>query len=181
MLTSKRKWLPNDDYPFYSSLGISVWVCRRTGGLEGRGRTWESSKVKADRRSFFPSSTAVRAMPTFIIFYKGQKIDSVAGASPPKLTVRILAFISCLWLGLRERGEEVAFRSPVHLSAPSCALGSSCLSLDPRLTILLSPSRLPSRESLRRSLLSLARLLLLPSLRPLSPPRLTTRSGRYVR
>lgn len=49
--------------------------------------------MKADRRSFFPSSSAVRAMPTFIIFYKGQKIDSVAGASPPKLTVRILAFL----------------------------------------------------------------------------------------
>lgn len=30
----------------------------------------------------------VRAMPTFLIFHKGQKIDTVTGAVPAKLTVR---------------------------------------------------------------------------------------------
>ncbi|KAL7412115.1 thioredoxin-like protein [Mrakia frigida] len=57
--------------------------------LESQFEDVDFYKVDVDEQEEVAAEVNVRAMPTFLIFYKGQKIESVTGASPPKLTAAL--------------------------------------------------------------------------------------------
>ncbi|CED85396.1 Thioredoxin [Phaffia rhodozyma] len=46
-------------------------------------------KVDIEDQEEIASECGIKAMPTFQIFYKGTKIDTVSGAAPPKLTAAL--------------------------------------------------------------------------------------------
>jgi len=50
-------------------------------------------KVDVDELSELAQEYGIRAMPTFLIFKDGEKVDELVGANPAKLEEKIRAYV----------------------------------------------------------------------------------------